>query len=109
VPVRWCARRGSITDVMDPDFAQPAHSQSMDDLRVPEVAQDLADGLEPELVWRNNVAGLTFRLGDRYLKWNPSSAGTPMGLAATRRRAPSPVHTPRLLPARLTPMRGKTR
>lgn len=75
MPVQRCARRGSITDVTDPDFAQPAQLQSMDDLRVPDVAQDLADGLEPELVWRNNLGGLTFRLGDRYLKWNPSSTG----------------------------------
>jgi kanamycin kinase len=30
---------------------------------------------EPELVWRNELDGLTFRIGDRYLKWNPPSTG----------------------------------
>jgi kanamycin kinase len=27
------------------------------------------------LVWRNELDGLTFRIGDRYLKWNPASTG----------------------------------
>ncbi len=47
----------------------------MDGLSVPGVARDLADGAEPELVWRNDLGGLTFRLGGRYLKWNPHSTG----------------------------------
>jgi kanamycin kinase len=44
-------------------------------LEVPRVARALAGGREPELVWRNELDGLTFRIGDRYLKWNPPSTG----------------------------------
>jgi kanamycin kinase len=29
----------------------------------------------PELVWRNELGGQTWRLGDRYLKWSPQVAG----------------------------------
>lgn len=44
---------------------------------VPAVVLRLARdaGLEPELVWRNDLGGLTFRLGDRYVKWNPRTTG----------------------------------
>jgi kanamycin kinase len=35
----------------------------------------LAGGSTPELVWRNALGGQTWRLGNRYLKWSPESAG----------------------------------
>ncbi len=44
-------------------------------LAVPRIARELAGDGEPELVWRNELDGLTFRIGDRYLKWNPRSTG----------------------------------
>jgi kanamycin kinase len=44
-------------------------------LTVPRIARVLAGGMEPDLVWRNELDGLTFRIGDRYLKWNPRSTG----------------------------------
>ena len=31
----------------------------------------LAGDLLPEFVWRNELGGLTFRVGDRFVKWNP--------------------------------------
>ncbi|MEM9464089.1 MAG: aminoglycoside 3'-phosphotransferase [Actinomycetota bacterium] len=42
---------------------------------VPPVVYELAEGAEPELVWRNELGGLTFRLGDRFVKWNPRATG----------------------------------
>jgi kanamycin kinase len=42
---------------------------------VPRIVRAVAGETEPELVWRNELGGLTFRLGDRFLKWNPSSTG----------------------------------
>ncbi len=31
--------------------------------------------MSSELVWRNDLDGLTFRVGGRFLKWNPRSTG----------------------------------
>jgi len=59
----------------DPSFADLAHQHTLRGLEVPRVARALAAGAEPELVWRNELDGLTFRVGDRYLKWNPRSTG----------------------------------
>ena len=42
---------------------------------VPEIVRQLADGRAPELVWRNDLGGLTFRIGARYVKWNPRRTG----------------------------------
>lgn len=52
-----------------------ARLHTVDGLVVPRIAHALAGGAEPELVWRNDVGGLSFRLGDRFLKWNPASTG----------------------------------
>lgn len=42
---------------------------------VPELVRAfLPDGEAPEAIWRNLLGGLTFRSGDRYLKWNPRGA-----------------------------------
>jgi kanamycin kinase len=48
---------------------------TLDGLAVPRIARTLADGDEPELVWRNELGGLTFRVGRGYLKWNPRTTG----------------------------------
>ena len=45
------------------------------DDQVPEIVHQFADGGEPELVWRNERGGLTFRIVDRFVKWNPRTAG----------------------------------
>lgn len=55
----------------EPDFAALAQAHTLRGLEVPRIARELADGTEPELVWRNDLDGLTFRVGERYLKWNP--------------------------------------
>jgi kanamycin kinase len=35
----------------------------------------LAAGSIPELTWRNELGGMTFRVGDRFVKWSPRSTG----------------------------------
>jgi kanamycin kinase len=43
--------------------------------RPAEIVERLAGGNEPELVWRNELGGQTWRIGDRYLKWSPDAVG----------------------------------
>lgn len=57
---------------------------TLGDQPVPDVIGALAGDTTPELVWRNDLGGLTFRLGDRYAKWNPRSTG--VDLDRERRR-----------------------
>ena len=59
----------------NPAFAELAVQHTLRGLEVPPFARMLAGGSEPELVWRNELDGLTFRIGERYLKWNPRSTG----------------------------------
>ena len=60
----------------DPDFAHLAGLHTLRGQAVPRIAVGLAaGGPEPELVWRNDLGGLTFRLGERFLKWNPPTTG----------------------------------
>jgi len=44
------------------------------DAVVPEIVNRLAGGAGAEFVWRSQVGGLTFRCGDRYVKWYPTSS-----------------------------------
>ena len=48
---------------------------TLGDEPIPTVVLNLAGGSDPELVWRNEVGGLTFRIGDRFVKWNPRANG----------------------------------
>jgi kanamycin kinase len=57
------------------DFGDLARYHALGSDSIPEVVLDLVDSNEPELVWRNEVGGLTFRLGDRFVKWNPIQTG----------------------------------
>jgi kanamycin kinase len=59
----------------DPRFADLALRHALRGLEVPGIVRAFAGGREPELVWRNDLDGLTFRFDDRYLKWNPRSTG----------------------------------
>jgi kanamycin kinase len=61
--------------VSDPTFADLALLHTLNGLEVPRIARTLAEGAERELVWRNDLDGLTFRIGDRFLKWNSRSTG----------------------------------
>jgi kanamycin kinase len=44
-------------------------------VEVPRLVRALAAGAELDAVWRNELGGLTFQEGDRYLKWNPRGDG----------------------------------
>ncbi len=59
----------------DDQFALYAAQHTLGDDPIPGVVLDLAGGLPPELVWRNDLGGLTFRIGTRYVKWNPRRTG----------------------------------
>jgi len=81
-----------------PKFDHLARLQALDGLAVPGIVHALAGEDEPELVWRNELGGLTFRLGDRFLKWNPASSGIDLERELERLRwisarhpAPKPV------------------
>ena len=59
----------------DSRFAEFASQHTLRGLEVPRIVRELAGDREPELVWRNELDGLTFRIGDQHLKWNPRSSG----------------------------------
>jgi kanamycin kinase len=59
----------------DDDFAHLAEQHTLGGDAVPDVVQALAGADEPELLWRNELGGLTFRLGSRFVKWNPTRTG----------------------------------
>lgn len=60
----------------DPGFSHLAEQHLLGDDALPEPVTALAQGQTIELVWRNDLGGLTFRIGDdRFVKWNPFSTG----------------------------------
>jgi kanamycin kinase len=59
----------------DPDFSHLAALHSLGDDSVPPVVVNLAGDRPVELVWRNELGGLTFRIDDQFLKWNPRRTG----------------------------------
>jgi kanamycin kinase len=81
-----------------PTFADLARQHTLDGLEMPAVARQLAGSQEPELIWRNDLDGLTFRIGDRYLKWNPPSTGVDLERELVRLRWLSVRHpAPRVI------------
>ena len=56
-----------------PDVAALAAQQELGDTPIPKIVFDIAAGRADELAWRNELGGLTFRLGDEFVKWNPRS------------------------------------
>jgi kanamycin kinase len=64
----------SVCDITD-DFSHLAELHALGDQEVPGIVRDLAAGGTAELVWRNELGGLTFRIGDRFVKWNPRHTG----------------------------------
>lgn len=45
------------------------------DQPVPKIVEKMAAGTRAELIWRNEIGGLTFRIGERFVKWNPRNNG----------------------------------
>lgn len=65
-----------------------AQFHRLGDTPLPAVVRALAgEAGEPELAWRNELGGLTFRLpGERYVKWNPRTTGIDLAREAGRLR-----------------------
>ena len=68
----------------EPDFSHLAALHTLGDDSVPQVVVSLAGGRAAELVWRNELGGLTFRIDDRFLKWNPRHTGVNLEFERTR-------------------------
>jgi kanamycin kinase len=60
---------------MADEFSHLADSHALGNQEVPEIVRELAGGRTAELVWRNELGGLTFRVEDRFVKWNPRHTG----------------------------------
>jgi kanamycin kinase len=67
-----------------PDFARMAELQAITPAEIPAVVHTLAAGTTIEPVYRNELGGMTFRVGTQFVKWNPRS--TNIDLARERRR-----------------------
>ena len=60
----------------DPDdFSALADQHLLGGEPVPAVVTDFAAGHPFVLEWRNELGGLTFDVGDHYIKWNPRRSG----------------------------------
>lgn len=84
--------------VAEPDDDRPLDLSSylaLGDDPVPEIVTHVADGRLVEFVWRSELGGLTFRAGDRFVKWYPRSSGIHLGRERDRltwisKRHPAP-------------------
>ncbi len=66
------------------DVASLASLHRLGDQPVPDVVLEIASGRPVALVWRNELGGLTFRIGDAFVKWNPPSTGADLGRERVR-------------------------
>ncbi len=58
------------------DFSHLAELHVLGDDKIPDVVVGLAGESTIDLVWRNDLGGLTFRLGNElFVKWNPHTTG----------------------------------
>lgn len=57
------------------DFSHLAELHQLGDDPIPAIVVDLADDRPADLVWRNDLGGLTFRIDDMFVKWNPRRTG----------------------------------
>jgi kanamycin kinase len=58
-----------------PDLAHLGGVPAAGEVSVPPVVAELAGDATPELLWRNQLGGLTYRVDDTYVKWNPLHTG----------------------------------
>jgi kanamycin kinase len=71
-------------DVTGLDFANLAAQHVLGDGPIPQVVLGLAAGRPAELVWRNELGGLTFRVERTFVKWNPRATGIDLRRERTR-------------------------
>ena len=69
---------------MTVDFAALAAQHALGDDQIPDVVLELAAGGPAELVWRNELGGLTFRIGEGFVKWNPRRTGVELARERSR-------------------------
>lgn len=60
---------------MSDEFAFLAGFHTLEGVTVPAFVLERSEGGVAHLEWRNELGGLTFRVRDGYLKWNPRSTG----------------------------------
>ena len=82
------------------DFSHLAAHHTLSDDPVPDVVLAYARGHRVQLAWRNELGGLTFHVGDHFVKWSPRSSGIDLererarlGWLAGRHPAPRVVET----------------
>jgi kanamycin kinase len=61
--------------VTEPSFASLPELHALGDEPVPDRVLRIASGRPVELAWRNELGGLTFRIDDAFVKWNPPQTG----------------------------------
>lgn len=82
----------------EPDFSHLASLHQLGDDPIPQVVLDIAAGDPVELVWRNDLGGLTFGFDDRFVKWNPRSTGIDLDRERVRLEWIAPRHpAPRVI------------
>lgn len=82
----------------DPEFAHLSGLHTLGGEPVPQIVAKIADGRPADLVWRNELGGLTFRIGDQYVKWNPRRTGIDLDRERDRLRWISQRHpAPRVI------------
>ena len=59
----------------EPEFSRLGEQHTLGDDPVPEPVVERAEGRPVEVLWRNELGGLTFRIGDEIVKWNPRRTG----------------------------------
>ena len=57
------------------DFSHLADLHNLGDEPIPPVVTEFAAGRPFDLEWRNELGGLTFHVGDHFIKWNPRRSG----------------------------------
>jgi kanamycin kinase len=73
----------AVVDVRPAAIAPDGTFRFADD-PVPGPVVRLARGQPAELAWRNELGGLTFRVGDEHIKWNPRRNGIDLGRERVR-------------------------
>jgi len=70
--------------VTQSDFSDLAAQHTLGEDPIPEIVIELAGGRAFELVWRNELGGLTFRADRHFVKWNPLGTGIDLELERVR-------------------------
>jgi kanamycin kinase len=85
--------------VTSPDVTALAEAQhTLGSDPIPDIVLELAGERPAELAWRNELGGLTFRIGEAFVKWNPRRTGVDLGLERVRLEWLSDRHpAPRVL------------